>query len=72
VAKYSFGFQEKLIRQAWDMFDVNHDGRIAPDELDAVLHQLSGGNEFQPKQVKDLMNAMDLDQDGTSTLFLSH
>ena len=59
------------IRESFTMFDVDGSGSITNNELKNIYNAL--GHEFTEKEVKDMMNDIDINQDGYITFheFLS-
>lgn len=54
--------RENDLRQAFEMFDKNNDGKISSEELGCVLRTL--GHEHSPKEVDDMIKNADTNENG--------
>jgi len=57
------------LRQAFNLFDKDKSGSIDANELSAVLHTFSAhipekGSEDETKMIKEIMDNVDINQDG--------
>ncbi|XP_078176867.1 putative calcium-binding protein CML18 [Carex rostrata] len=50
------------VRKVFSRFDANGDGKISTTELTEILRAL--GSDAHPDEVQNMMNEMDIDQDG--------
>lgn len=51
------------VRQAWDLFDADHDGRVTLEELKLALVKL--GEFLPPGEAERMLDSVDADRDGT-------
>ncbi|CAI9769120.1 unnamed protein product [Fraxinus pennsylvanica] len=51
------------LRQVFDIFDANKDGKISPEEYKAILKAIGNG-KFVMKEVQKIFEVVDLDGDG--------
>ena len=50
------------VKEAFEYFDYNKDGRISMEEFKYILNKL--GEEFNEKEIKEIFDTMDADEDG--------
>lgn len=50
------------LKQAFDMFDKNHDGKISSEELGCVLRTL--GHNSSPREVEEMIKNVDTNENG--------
>jgi len=57
--------QEQIqeLKEAFSLFDTDHDGKISARELEVVLRSL--GQTPSKNEVQDMINEMDIDHNGT-------
>mmetsp|Transcript_38741 Transcript_38741/g.72671 ORF Transcript_38741/g.72671 Transcript_38741/m.72671 type:complete len:536 (-) Transcript_38741:173-1780(-) len=57
--------QEGLLREAFNVFDLNNDGQIAPDELKRVLYDGRVQEAVSSRKVEEILLEVDNNGDGT-------
>ncbi|CAF1696299.1 hypothetical protein HID58_050139 [Brassica napus] len=54
--------EEAVLKEAFDLYDINRDGKISPGELHVVLKRL--GRNKSMEECASMVGAVDADQDG--------
>ena len=60
------------LREAFQLFDTNKDGKLTFDELDSLFKKLRADGKIKPSEIRALVSVADRDKNGTIEFNVRH